>query len=34
MMPFFFALEGWINLLYDRVKEGFIFLFNAEKFIK
>ena len=34
MMPFFFALEGWINLLYDRVKEGFIFHLIAERFIK
>ncbi len=34
MMPFFFALEGWINLFYDRAKEVFMFHLNAERFIK
>ncbi len=30
MMPFLFALEGWINLLYDCEKEVFMFHINAE----
>ncbi len=30
MMPFLFALEGWINLLYDCEKEAFMFHLNAE----
>ena len=30
MMPFLFAIEGWINLLYDCQKEVFMFHLNAE----